>query len=459
MIRKLKKVHFIAIGGSVMHNLAITLCEQGVEITGSDDAVFDPAATKLKAAGLFPEKMGWDIDKIQKDLDLIVVGMHAKKNNPELLQAQKLGIKILSFPEFIRLFSEDKQRIVVGGSHGKTTITAMVMHVLNKAGRKFDYLVGADVEGFDISVRLSTNAPTIVVEGDEYFSSAIQRKPKLLLYDHHIGLISGIKWDHINVFPTIEDYVKTFEDFADSTPKAGVLIFNEEDDIATLIGRKDRDDVVQVEYGTHPHKIVDGTTYLITKKNGEIPLKIFGKHNLSNLMAAKVICDQMAVDDNTFYEAISSFIGAKKRLECIQAKDGHYVFKDYAHSPSKLQATTKAVKEQYPGKKLIACMELHTFSSLDKEFLNQYENSFSAADLPIIYLDPKVMEKKGEEAFDSEFLKKSFGRNDLQIFSDPEELKEFLQKQNFEDTNLLLMSSGNFSGIDLTELSISLMSQ
>ncbi len=440
-----------------MHNLAISLSKQGIEVSGSDDSIFDPAATKLRDAGLFPEKLGWDPNKISSDLDLIVLGMHAKKENPELVKAQELGIKILSFPEFLRMYSSDKQRVVIGGSHGKTTITAMIMHVLKEAGKKFDYLVGADVDGFDISVRISNDAPSIIIEGDEYFSSALQQKPKLLMYDHHIGLISGVKWDHINVFPTIEAYVGAFEDFADATPKGGTLVFNEDDDIATVIGRKEREDVLQVEYGVHPHIIREGVTYLKTKNHGEVPLKIFGQHNLSNLNAAKNICALMAISEDTFYQAISSFVGAKKRLECISESNGNFVFKDYAHSPSKLKATTKAVKEQFPNKRLVACMELHTFSSLDKDFLNQYENSFVDADLPIIYLDPKVIQKKGDGSIDTDLVKNSFAREDLEVFFDPKELKSYLEKQDFSEANLLLMSSGDFGGIDLVELSNTLM--
>ena len=440
-----------------MHNIAINLNELGITVTGSDDSIFDPAASKLKKAGLFPEKIGWDPDKITKDIEMIVLGMHARKDNPEVIRAQEIGVPIYSFPEFIRRFSNDKQRIVVGGSHGKTTITSMVMHVMKAAGKEFDYLVGADVEGFPISVRLSGNAPTIIIEGDEYFSSAIQSKPKFLVYEHHIGLISGIRWDHINVFPTIEAYVRAFEDFADATPKGGVLIFSGDDDIATVIGRKEREDVFQMEYGIHPHKIEDGKTFLKTKHNGEVPLEIFGEHNLSNLGAAKTICDQLAIPDEIFYSAISKFKGAKRRLELIRESNGQFVFKDYAHSPSKLQATTKAVKEQFPDKKLVACMELHTFSSLDKEFLNQYEHSFEAADLPIIFLDPNVLERKGDDHLDPAFIKNSFGRPDIEVFTDTSSLEAYLQKQDYQNANLLLMSSGNFGGMDLSSLANSIM--
>lgn len=457
MIEKVNKVHFVAIGGSVMHNLAINLNELGYQVSGSDDSIFDPAASKLQEAGLFPTDIGWDPNKITKDIDLVIVGMHARKDNPEVQKALELGISVLSFPEFIRLNSQDKQRIVIGGSHGKTTITAMIMHVMREAGKQFDYLVGADVEGFPISVRLSDNAPIIIIEGDEYFSSAIQSKPKFLVYEHHLGLISGVRWDHINVFPTIEAYVRAFEDFADATPKGGMLVFNEDDDIATVIGRKERDDVFPIEYGIHPHKILDGKTYLITKENGEVPLDIFGEHNLSNLSAARAVCKQLAIDDHVFYRAISTFKGAKKRLELILEKNGHFVFKDYAHSPSKLQATTKAVKEQFPDKKLIACMELHTFSSLDKEFISQYENSFAAADLPIIFLDPEVLQRKGEASLDPSLLKNSFGREDLEVFTDPQSLESYLRNQDFENANLLLMSSGNFGGMDLKTLANSLI--
>lgn len=457
MLVNSKKVHFIAIGGSVMHNLAIALHQNGWNVSGSDDKIFEPSRTKLDKAGLLPESEGWDAGRITKDLDLIILGMHAREDNPELKKAEELGLKIQSFPEFIRSYSNSKQRIVIGGSHGKTTITSMVIHVLRECGRDFDYLVGAELEGFELTVRLS-DAPVIVIEGDEYLNSVLDPRAKFLIYEHHIGVISGIKWDHFNVYPSLEAYVETFEHFADSTPKAGTLIYNGDDDIAMVIGRKERDDVVSLEYNTHPYGIKNGRTYLITKNSGKVPLTIFGEHNMNNLSAAKSVCDKLAIEENEFYEAMRTFKGASRRMELIAEKGDMRIFKDFAHSPSKLKASTQAVKEQFPEQTLIACIELHTFSSLNKNFLNQYHDTFNSADEAIVYFNPDVVENKKLELITEEDIRNAFNNPDLLIFTNSKELLDYIKSKELNNKNILMMSSGNFDGVNLEEFAREIVS-
>lgn len=452
-----KKVHFIAIGGSVMHNLAIALKNSDWEVSGSDDEIFEPSKSRLEKNGLFPEKSGWDENNISSDLDLVVLGMHAKEDNPELQKAKSLGLEIKSFPEFVREFSEDKQRIVIGGSHGKTTVTAMLMHVLKALGKKFDYVVGAEVKGFEDSVQLTDDAPIIIIEGDEYLNSTLDPRPKLLLYDQHIGVITGVKWDHYNVFNNLDAYVNVFESFAENSPKAGTLIYNGDDDIAMVIGRKERIDVKAVEYNTHPYVIRDGKTYIQTKNSGEMEIPLFGEHNLNNLNAAKKVCEEMNITENDFYGAIKSFEGAGKRMELIYKKNGFSVYKDFAHAPSKLKASTSALKAQFPSKKLIACIELHTYSSLNKGFLNQYAGTYDAPDLALIYFNPEVVEQKKLEQIDEKVLKDAFKRNDLVVFNDSDELKAFIEKHAEDNGNLLMMSSGNFDGINLEQFAKTLV--
>jgi UDP-N-acetylmuramate: L-alanyl-gamma-D-glutamyl-meso-diaminopimelate ligase len=396
------------------------------------------------------ESDGWNTDRIAEDLDLVILGMHAREDNPELKKVKDLGLKIQSFPEFIRSFADSKQRIVIGGSHGKTTITSMAMHVLRECGREFDYLVGAEIEGFDIPVRLS-DAPVIIIEGDEYLNSVLDPRPKFLIYDHHIGVISGIKWDHFNVYPTLESYVQAFEKFADSTPKAGTLIYNGEDDISIVIGRKEREDVVPIEYNTHPFKIKKGRTFLLTKNSGEVPLSIFGEHNMENLSAAKAVCDKLCIEENEFYEAMRTFKGASRRMELIAEKGNTRIFKDFAHAPSKLKASTQAVKEQFPEQTLIACIELHTFSSLNKDFLTQYNDTFNSADESIVYFNPEVVENKKLEMISEEDIKSAFNNPNLIIFTNSKQLVEYITSKDLNNSNLLMMSSGNFDGVNLEE--------
>ncbi len=445
-----QRIHFIAVGGSVMHNLAIALKEKGYRVTGSDDDIFEPSRSRLEKAGILPSSNGWDAGRITSELDAVVLGMHAKADNPELIKAQELGLKIYSYPDYIYENIKDKQRIVIAGSHGKTTITSMVLHVLQYLNRAFDYVVGAQIEGFDNMVKLS-DAPIIVIEGDEYLTSPLDQTPKFLKYQHHIGLISGIEWDHINVYPTLEDYVKQFDYFADATPKAGTLIYCEEDDMATLICNKEREDVQRVEYKEHPSRIENGITYLVAK-NGEVPVQVFGKHNMQNLSGAKEVLKKVGVTSDQFYEAIQSFRGAANRLERLKEEDNHAVYKDFAHAPSKLAATTKALKEQFKDRQLVACLELYTFSSLNKAFLSQYQGTFNAADIAIVYYSPNNLLLKNLESFSAEDVKLAFNRSDLLVFTEIIELKQYLVSIDWNNKNLLMMSSGKFDGLNLHEL-------
>lgn len=450
MAKSSQRIHFIAIGGSVMHNLAIALHQMGDVISGSDDEIFEPSRSKLKSNGLLPDKEGWDPTNITSDLDAVIVGMHAREDNPELLEAQKKGIRVYSFPEYIYEHAEDKQRVVIAGSHGKTTITSIIMHVLNYFDRKFDYAVGAHINGFDTMVRLS-DAPIIIIEGDEYLSAPTDKTPKFLKYHHHIGLISGIAWDHINVFPDEDEYVKQFEVFADATPKGGSLAYCDEDAMATVIGNKEREDVHRLSYQTHPHIIENGVTYL-TNGSEKIQIKLFGKHNLQNISGAKEVLKKIGISEDQFYQAIPSFEGADKRLELVADKPSTTIFKDYAHAPSKVRATTLAVKEQYPERELVACLELHTFSSLTKEFLKEYKGTMKYANLPIVYFNPLTIEHKKLEPINEGDIKASFDESRLTVFDDSDKLLSFLQSQDWSDKNLLMMSSGTFNGLNFNDL-------
>lgn len=446
-----KKIHFIAIGGAVMHNLALALQKKGYTITGSDDEIYDPSKSRLQAAGILPEFIGWNPDAIHKDLDAIVLGMHAREDNPELKKALDLGIKIYSFPEYVYEQSKNKQRVVIAGSHGKTSITSMILHVLNYHKKNVDYLVGAQIEGFDLMVQLSEDAPVILIEGDEYFNSALDKRSKFLIYEPHIALISGIAWDHFNVFPKYEDYVKTFEQLADGLPKAGSLIYDETDDVLKVIGDKEREDVNRLPYTAHPYEIINGRAELKTGKKN-IPLRVFGEHNMKNLMGAKLVCERLAITDEQFYEAIATFGGAAKRLEKVVENDVTVVYRDFAHAPSKVKATTNALAELFPQRALIACYELHTYSSLNKDFLPQYADTLKKADKAVAFYSPKTLEIKKREPIAPEEIKKAFKREDLLVFTSKEELENWLKEQNWYHTNLLLMSSGTFGGTDFKAL-------
>jgi UDP-N-acetylmuramate: L-alanyl-gamma-D-glutamyl-meso-diaminopimelate ligase len=444
-----QKIHFIAIGGGTMHPLAIALKNNGNEITGSDDEIFDPSRSRLAEAGLLPEKEGWFPEKNHSGLDLVVVGMHAREDNPELKKAHELNLKVLSFPELIFHHARNKQRIVIAGSHGKTTTTAMIMHVLKFAGRKFDFLVGAPVPGFDNTIRLSDEAPIMVMEGDEYYSSPELATPKFLVYQHHIGLVTGISWDHINIFPTEHSYVRQFDHFADSTPKAGILVYNDEDALTSVICKKEREDVTVLEYGTPKHTVRNGKTYWITSDGKEIPLQIFGAHNLNNANGARTLLTKLGIHDDQFFEAMQSFTGASRRLEKMVEGKSLTIYRDFAHAPSKLKATIEAVKSNFPSKKSVAVMELHTFSSLNKDFLPTYAHSMDDAAEAYVYYNPQVVAHKKLEPVSEEEIRKSFGRPDLQIFTDSEKLFQHLDSKTYDNSILILMSSGNFNGTDL----------
>lgn len=446
------RVHFIAIGGAAMHNLAIALHLNGFTVTGSDDVVYEPSKTRLLKQGLLPVKQGWDPNVITSDLDAIILGMHARIDNPELLKAQALHIPVYSYPQYIFEQSKNKKRIVIGGSHGKTTITSMILHVLNYYKKDFDYLVGAQIAGFENMVKLS-DAPVIVIEGDEYLASPIDRRPKFHLYKAHIGIISGVAWDHINVFPTFETYKNQFSIFIDTIQQYGKLIYCSEDEVLKDIVEQHqfKNDIQTISYETPKYVINNGQTYLQTA-DGEVEINVFGKHNLMNLTAAKLACVEVGIDEKAFYKAISSFKGAAKRLEKLGETKTAVAFKDFAHSPSKLKATIDAVKEQYPDRKLIACIELHTFSSLNEDFLKEYAGTMSGADFAIVFIDEKTFRQKKIKLISEEKVISAFDDKNIKFFNQPEKIKSYLETFKFNNTNLLMMSSGNFGGVDLGTL-------
>ena len=445
------KIHFIAIGGSAMHNLAIALHNKGYQVTGSDDTIHDPSKSRLEKKGLLPEAFGWFPEKITSDLDVIILGMHAKKDNPELLKAQDMGLKIYSYPEFLYEQAKDKTRVVIGGSHGKTTITSMILHVLAYHDREVDYMVGAQLEGFETMVHLTTENEFMVLEGDEYLSSPIDRRPKFHLYKPNIALLSGIAWDHINVFPTFEGYVDQFRIFTDSLTNGGIMVYNEEDAIVKEVVESSTHPIKKYPYSTPTYEIEEGITAIETP-DGMMPLEIFGDHNLQNLAGAKWICQHMGIDEEDFYEAIASFKGASKRLEKIAENSQTVVFKDFAHSPCKVKATTEAVKKQYAQREVIACLELHTYSSLNAEFLSEYQGALDQADKAVVFYSPHAVKIKQLDEVTTAQIGAAFGREDLIIFTNPTEFKGFLFGQNLEQTALVLMSSGNYGGLDFEEV-------
>ncbi len=452
------KVHFIAVGGSAMHNLALALHKKGYLVTGSDDEVFEPSKSRLQKAGLLPEREGWFPESISGDLDAVILGMHARLDNPELIRAQELGLKIFSYPEYLYEQTKDKIRVVIGGSHGKTTITSMVMHVLRYNHIVFDYMVGAQLQGFDTMVSLSEEARIAVFEGDEYLSSPIDRRPKFHLYFPSVALLSGIAWDHINVFPTFPYYVEQFQIFADLIQANGTLIYFGADENLQQVASKSRDDIQKIPYQSHQSVIENGITYLI---NGvqKIRLQIFGDHNLQNISGAQLVCSQLGITDEQFYTAIAEFKGAARRLEVLGETEDCLVFNDFAHSPSKLKATTEAVKVQFPERKLVACLELHTFSSLKKEFLSQYKNCMDSADLAIVYFNPHTLEHKKLEPITEQQVADAFDSPGLMVSTDSDQLFSFLKAQSWQNANLLLMTSGNFSGKNLKEFAAELIKQ
>ena len=447
------RVHFIAIGGAAMHNLAIALHLNGFAVTGSDDVLYEPSKNRLKNNGLLPQREGWHPDQITSDIEAVILGMHAKADNPELLKAQELNIPVYSYPEYIYEQSKNKKRIVVGGSHGKTTITSMILHVLNHYQKDFDYLVGAQIEGFTNMVKLS-DAPVIVIEGDEYLASPIDRRPKFHLYKAHVGIISGVAWDHINVFPTFDNYKKQFTKFIHTIEPAGSLIYSEDDkELVELVRNYQSDNPITIiPYKADPFIVEDGKTFLEIEDK-KVALEVFGKHNLMNISAARLACEQIGISGSEFYQAIKSFKGAAKRLEKLAENEHTVIYKDFAHSPSKLKATVEAVKNQYPNRKLIACMELHTFSSLDKNFLTEYAYSLDDADEAIVFIDEATVKQKGKELFSEQEIFDGFKSKDIKYFNKSEEIKSALEAFKLTNCNVLFMSSGNFGGIDLVTLS------
>jgi UDP-N-acetylmuramate: L-alanyl-gamma-D-glutamyl-meso-diaminopimelate ligase len=444
-------IHFIAIGGAAMHNLAIALQNKGYKVTGSDDEIFEPSRTRLANQGLLPETFGWNPDKITNDIDAIILGMHARKDNPELLEAQKLGLKIYSYPAYVYEQTKNKKRVVIGGSHGKTTITSMVMHVLKKLNYQFDYLAGSMVEGFDTMVNLDQQSDIAVLEGDEYLSSPLDPTPKFHHYHPHIAIITGIAWDHINVFPTIESYNEQFRKFIEMIQPNGKLFYYQNDPVLSELAETTNANIQKRPYGSHPSEVENGQTTL-NYKNQKYRVPFFGKHNMENVMAARLVCEQLGVSDDDFYWCISSFRGAGKRLQLVAANNHSLMFIDFAHSPSKLKATIAAVKEQFPEKQLIACMELHTFSSLERSFLNQYKGSMKDADVPLVFYHPETIRHKKLELFEASDVNKAFDDKRIRVFNEPSKLNDFLSSQHYQNTVLLLMSSGHFSGIDMEKL-------
>jgi len=445
------RVHFIAIGGAAMHNLALALHNKGYQVTGSDDEIFDPSKSRLDAKGLLPNEYGWFPAKISADIEAIILGMHAKADNPELLKAKELGLKIYSYPEFLYEQSRNKTRVVIGGSHGKTTITSMILHVMHYHDKDVDYMVGAQLEGFDTMVKLTEENDFIVLEGDEYLSSPIDRRPKFHLYKPNIALLSGIAWDHINVFPTYENYVEQFEIFLREITNGGTIIYNQEDPEVKRVVESSTATIKKVAYQTPEYTVEDGTTLLETPE-GPMPIEVFGKHNLNNLEGARWICQLMGIDAEDFYEAIATFSGASKRLEKIAETPTAIAYKDFAHSPSKVKATTEALKNQYPDRKLIACLELHTYSSLNPEFLTEYQGALDAADEAVVFYSPHAVMIKGLEEIKVTQITDAFQREDLMVFTNPADFKTFLYTQDFKNASLLLMSSGNYGGLDFAEI-------
>jgi len=445
------RIHFIAIGGSAMHNLAIALHNKGEQVTGSDDEIFDPSKSRLAAKGLLPKQYGWFEDNITSDIDAVILGMHAKQDNIELLRAKALGLTIYSYPEFLYEQSKNKTRVVIGGSHGKTTITSMILHVMHYHDKEVDYMVGAQLEGFDTMVHLTKENDFIVLEGDEYLSSALDRRPKFHLYKPNIALLSGIAWDHINVFPTFDNYVEQFRVFLSHITHGGAIVYNQEDIEVKQVVEATQNQIKKYPYQTPRFSVENGDTLLDTE-DGPMPIEVFGKHNLNNLEGARWICQLMGVQQEDFYEAIATFKGASKRLEKIGQGPTSIAYKDFAHSPSKVRATTQALKSQYPERRLLACLELHTYSSLNPEFLSEYKGTLNDADKAVVFYSPNAVKIKKLDAVSSTQILKAFQREDLVVFTDPAAFQDYLFEQDFTDTSLLLMSSGNYGGLDFEKV-------
>ncbi len=444
------KTHFIAIGGSAMHNLAIALKDKGYQVTGSDDAIFEPSRTRLEKKGILPAEIGWFPEKITSDIDAVILGMHAHADNPELAKAKELGLKIYSYPEFLYEQSKDKTRVVIGGSHGKTTITSMILHVLNFHQKDIDYMVGAQLEGFDCMVKITEDNDFMILEGDEYLSSTLDMRSKFLLYQPNIALISGIAWDHINVFKTFDDYVDQFRKFVATITAGGVLVYNEEDPEVVKVVESSENYFRKLPYKTPEYEIIDGVVNLKTEM-GSVPLSVFGAHNLLNMEGARLICQQLGVMEEEFYEAIMSFKGASKRLEKVEREDKGTLYKDFAHAPSKVKATVKAFNEQFPDKKKYGFLELHTYSSLNPVFLEQYDHAMDGLDEAIVFYSEDALKIKRMEPISPEFIKEKFENESLKVFTNADELHKYWATLDKKEGVFLMMSSGNFGGLDLTK--------
>ena len=443
------RIHFIAIGGSAMHNLAIALHRKGNQVTGSDDAIYEPSRSRLDKEGLLPQSLGWDASRIDASIDTIILGMHAKADNPELLAAKALTLPIYSYPEYLYEATKEKTRVVIGGSHGKTSITAMILHVLDYWDLPVDYMVGAQLDGFEIMTHLTENNEFVVLEGDEYLSSAIDSRPKFHLYKPNIALISGVAWDHVNVFPTKADYVEQFKLFIETITAGGILIYNKEDETLEELVATTEHTIRKIPYSIHPYTVENGQTQLESEE-GPIPLQIFGQHNMSNLSGALLLCTQMGVEPVMFYEAISSFSGASKRLELFADRPGKRIYRDFAHAPSKVQASTLAVREQFPNDLFLACLELHTFSSLDTSFIHNYSNCLLHTDIAAVFIDDEARKAKVNNSLDEETIRNAFFHSSLYVFYDKDTLSNWLQQQ--PASIVLMMSSGHFGGLDFKTL-------
>lgn len=446
-----KKVHFIAIGGAVMHNLAIALHNKGYLITGSDDEIFEPSRSRLAKYGLLPGKFGWDQEMITTEIDTIILGMHAKSDNPELIRARELGLKIMSFPEYLYEQTKDKKRIVVAGSHGKTTTTAMIMHVFRFLGIKFDYMAGSVIDGFETMVGLSDDAQIAVLEGDEYLTSALDRRPKFHLYMPDIAILNGIAWDHMNVFPTFENYVGQFKIFVEKISDGGSLIYFDGDAEVKKVALASGASIRKIPYKIHGY-FQNKTGFYGATHNRVIPLKIFGEHNMQNLSAAREACIAAGVSEDDFYSAIQSFEGTSKRLQNLKENSKGIVYLDFAHSPSKVKATVEAVVSRYPEREVIACLELHTYSSLNADFLPLYEGTLTNASTAFVYFNPHAIALKKLKPISKEIVSKAFGGDNIHVYDNSEELFTYIKSQNYLCPVYLFMSSGDFDGFDLAEL-------
>ena len=450
------RIHFIAIGGAVMHNLAIALLRKGYEITGSDDEIFEPSRSRLAARGLLPEAYGWHPEKINRDIDIVILGMHARADNPELAKAAELGLKIMSFPEFLLEQTRNKKRIVVAGSHGKTTTTAMIMHVMKTLGIRFDYMVGSSIEGYETMVSLSDDSEFAVLEGDEYLSSPIDRRPKFHLYMPDIAVLNGIAWDHMNVFPTFENYVEQFRIFADKISPGGTLVYFEDDPEVRKIAGSARDDIKKIPYRVHGH-FRNKTGFYAAGISRTVKLQFFGRHNMQNFSAAMEACLAAGISSDSFYDAIGSFSGTSGRLQLIRENEKGTFYYDFAHSPSKVKATVEAVAERYPDRNIVACFELHTFSSLNKNFLPFYKGSLEKASRAIVYFNPGQFEQKRLEPFSPDTVKEGFGGNNLTVFNNSSGLMDHIKNIKLKSPVWLFMSSGDFGGCNLKMLAEELL--